>query len=74
MAFEGIIFGDSTAGGKGAAECGDALDLAPELDFFSEEHVAGLTVFWAFVGEMRFVLCGEFCCRDEDGAIGHSVS
>jgi hypothetical protein len=22
---------------------------------------------------VRFVLCGEFCCGDEDGVVGHSV-
>ena len=32
MAFEGIVFGDFAAGGKGATECGDPLDVAAELD------------------------------------------
>jgi len=73
MAFEGIVFGDSAAGGKGTAECGDVLDVAPEFDLLGEEGVASLAVFGALVGEMRFVLCGEFCCGDEDGVVGHSV-
>jgi hypothetical protein len=72
-AFENIVFGDSTAGRKGAAECGDALDVAPEFDFFGEERVAGLAVFGALVGEVRFVVCGEFCYGDEEGVVGHSV-
>jgi hypothetical protein len=73
MAFEGIVPGDTAAEGKGAAECGDALNVAPELDLLGEEGVAGLAVFRALVREVRLVLSGEFCCRDEDGVVGHSV-
>jgi hypothetical protein len=51
----------------------DALDVAPELDLLGEEGVASLAVFGALVGEVRFVPCGEFCCADEDGVVGHSV-
>jgi hypothetical protein len=72
MAFEAIVFGNSAAGWKGAAKCGDALDVAPELDVLGEEGVASLTVFWALVGEGRFVLFGKFCCGDES-VVGHSV-
>jgi len=72
MAFEAIVLGDSAAEGKGAAECGDALDVAPELDLLGEEGVASLAVFGALVGEVRFVFCGEFCCGDKD-VVGHSV-
>jgi hypothetical protein len=71
LAFEGIVFGDSAPGGKGAAESGDALDLAAELDLLGEKSVAGLAVFGALVGELRFVPCREPCC--EDGVVGHSV-
>jgi hypothetical protein len=72
-AFKGIVFGDYAARRKGAAQGGDALDVAPEIDLFSEENVASLAVFGALVGEVRLVLCGEFCSGDEDGVIGHSV-
>jgi hypothetical protein len=47
MASEGIVFGDSASRGKGAAECGNALDVAPELNFFGEEDVTSLAVFRA---------------------------
>jgi hypothetical protein len=56
-----------------AAECGDALDVAPELDLLCEEGVTSLAVFGALIGEVRFVLCCEFYCGDEDGVVGHSV-
>jgi hypothetical protein len=70
LAFEGIVFGDSAPGGR-AAESGDALDLAAELDLLGKESVAGLAVFGDLVGELRFVPCREPCC--EDGVVGHSV-
>ena len=47
--------------------------MSPELDLLSEDGVASLTVFEALVGEVRFVLCGEFCCEDEEGVVGHSM-
>ena len=72
-AFKSIVFGDLAAGGKRTAECGDALDVAPELDFFGEEGVAGLAILGALVGEVGLVLYGEFCCRDEKDIVGHSV-
>jgi hypothetical protein len=72
MAFKGIVFGDSTVGRKGAAQGGDTLDMAPELDLVGEEGFAGLAVCEALVGKVRFILCGEFCCGDED-VVGHSV-
>jgi hypothetical protein len=72
LAFEGIVFWD-TASGEGRAECGDMLDMAAEFDLLGKEGVAGLAVFGALVGEVRFVHCGEFCCGCEDGVVGHSV-
>jgi hypothetical protein len=73
MAFEAIVFGDSAAGGKCAAKCGDALDVATELDLLGEEALRAWRYSGLSLGEVRSVLCGEFCCGDEDGVVGHSV-
>jgi hypothetical protein len=73
MAFEGIVFGDFAAGGKGAAECGDPLDVAAELDLLDKEGIASPAILGSLVGEVGFVLCREFHCGDEDGVVGHSV-
>jgi hypothetical protein len=64
MAFEGIVFGDFAAGGKGATECGDSLDVATELDLLSEEGIATPAIFGTLVREAGFVLCRKFCCLD----------
>jgi hypothetical protein len=69
MALEGIVFWNSAAGGKGATECGDALDVASEFDLLGKEDVASLAVFRVLVGKVRFVPCGEFCYGDEDGVV-----
>ena len=55
MAFKCIVFRDFAAGGKGAAERGNALDVTAELDLLGEESVAGLAIFGALVGEVRFI-------------------
>jgi hypothetical protein len=73
MAFEGMIYGNLTAGWKGAAECGDVFNVTPEFDFFGEECVAGRSVFWALVGKVCLVLCGEFCGRGEIRVVSHWV-
>jgi hypothetical protein len=65
MAFEGIVFGDYTAWRKSAAQGGDTLNVTPELDLLGKQGVAALAVFAALVGEVRFILCGEFHCGDE---------
>ena len=36
MTLEAIVLRDFAAGGKGAAECGNALDVTAELDLLGE--------------------------------------
>jgi hypothetical protein len=60
LGFEGIVSGDFAAGGKGATECGDPLDVAAELDLLGEEGIASSAIFGTLVGEVSFVLCREF--------------
>ena len=54
-----IVFGDFTAGGKGAAEGCDVLDVSPELDLLGKEMVASLAIFRALIGEVRFVFAAS---------------
>jgi hypothetical protein len=72
-AFERIVFGDLSAARKSAAERSHALDVPSELDLFREESVAGLAIFGALAGEVRLVLRGKLCRRDEVGVVGHSI-
>jgi hypothetical protein len=72
MAVECIFSEDSATVGKGASECGDVFDVAPEFDLLGEEGVASLAVLGALVGGNALVLCGEFCCGDDYGVVGHS--
>ncbi|MGA7318740.1 MAG: hypothetical protein WBX22_32770 [Silvibacterium sp.] len=71
MTSDRIAFGNSSARGKGAAECGNALDVASELDLFCEERAAGVAVFGALISEVRFILSGKFCCQDEGDVVGY---
>jgi hypothetical protein len=72
-AFKEIVFGGFAARRKVTTECGDALDVASQLDLLGEEKIASLTVGGALVGEMCFVLCRKFRCGARGGGGGHSV-
>jgi hypothetical protein len=73
MAFEGKVFRDFTAKGKGAAKCGNALNVTPELDLFGEQRVASLAVSGALVRKLCFIPCGELYRRNENGVVGHAI-
>ena len=71
LAGEAVVLGDLAAGRELAAELGDALGGAADLDLLGEKRVAGGAVFGALVREVRGVPRGERLGGHELVLVGH---